>query len=136
MSDDLKAGLSQAAADITEAVVKPVADEVGQAIEQGVQSVVSTPKPVDPVAQQKKQQEEQKRKEWALKVIEFNKQLQSAQQQVRQENQQKQSEEQQKKQEEAQVKQYKIVEKQKKDQQLTTTQREARKTELRGGVGG
>jgi hypothetical protein len=136
MSDGFKSGLNQVTADVSEAVVQPVVDEVGKAIEEGVQSIVSGPKPVDPAAQQKKQQDLQKRKDWALKVIEFNKQLQSAQQRVRDEQKQKITGQQQEEQEKQQIKQYEIVKKQEKDQQMTAVQKEAHKTEIKGGVGG
>ncbi|OGE20332.1 hypothetical protein A3A14_02255 [Candidatus Daviesbacteria bacterium RIFCSPLOWO2_01_FULL_43_38] len=128
--------LKQAAVDVGEAVVKPVTDEVGKAIESGVQSTVSGPQ-IDPAVQQQKQMEDQKRKAWAIKVIEWNKNLQAAQAKVRQEAQQKTL--QQKQEEEAQkqkVQQYRVIEQQKKQQQMSVAQLAARKTEIRRGPGG
>lgn len=139
MSDGIKSGIGQMAVDVKEAVVKPVADEVGKAIEEGVQSVVSGPKIQDPQAQQKqqeKQAEEQKRKAWALRVIEWNKKIDEEQKKVRDQNQQKIVQAQQEEKEKQKVHQFQVMEQQKKDQQLTETQRAARKTELKGGVGG
>lgn len=138
MADGIKGALAQAASDIGEAIVQPVTDEVGKAIEEGTQSVVNTPstKPLDPVAQQAKQMEEQKKKAWAMRVIEWYKKIQEEQQKV---HRMKQQEGQQKKQEEDEkqkVKQYQVIEQQKKAQQLTEVQKAARKTELKGGVGG
>jgi len=45
-----------------EAVVNPVKDEVGAAIEQGVQSVIGTQKPLDPGQEAKKRADEGKKK--------------------------------------------------------------------------
>lgn len=136
MSDGFKSAVGQIGADMQEAVIKPVSDEVGKSIEQGVQSVVSGPPPVDPVSQQKKQEENQKKLAWAQKVIGWYKHMDDSQKKVRQEQQQKTQFEEQKEQQDKQVKQYKAVEKQQKGQQLTSVQQAARKTEIRGGVGG
>ena len=136
MADGGKSGIGQLATDIGEAVIKPVVDEVGKVIEEGAQSIVGTPKALDPAVQQKKKVEEEKRKQWALKVIDWNKQLELAQQKVRQENLQKLQAQQQEEQQKKQVKQFRVIEKQQKDQQLTQIQREATKAERKGGVGG
>lgn len=128
--------LKQAAVDVGEAVVKPVTDEVGKAVEQGAQSTFASPQ-VDPAILQQKQVEGQKRKAWAIKVIEWNKNLQAAQQKVRQETQQKEL---QKKQEEQQqkekVQQYRVIEQQKKQQQFSVAQLAERKAEIKRGPGG
>jgi len=67
MSDGAKGNVGQLIADIGEAVVKPVVDEVGKAIEEGGQSIAGTGQfssnPSSPQEQQKKKLEEQKRKE-------------------------------------------------------------------------
>lgn len=130
------AAISQGAKDIHEAVVKPVVDEVGKAIEEGVQAVVSGPKVLDPQAQQKKQEEEQKRKAWALRVIDWYKKLQDEQLKVRQAKQQQQMQVQQSDQQEKQVKQFKVMEEQKKKTEMTQLQRASRKSEIKGGMGG
>lgn len=122
--------------EVTEAVVKPVTDEVGKALEAGVQSVVASPqKPPDPKEQQKKQEEEQKRKQWALQVIDWNKRLQEAQAQVRQTQKQEETQKRQEEQQGQQVKQVKLVEKREKQKNLAVELSE-RKTEQRKGVGG
>ncbi len=136
MSDGIKGAVADTAQDISEGVVKPVRDEVGKAIEEGVQSVVGTPKALDPAAQQQKQQDEQKRLAWARHVINWYKNIQNAQEKVRAEQlqklQAKNAEEQQKK----QVTQFEVLDKQKKRQEMSAAQIAARKTELKGGVGG
>ena len=138
MSDGMKSGIGQAVADIHEAVIRPVTDEVGKAIEEGAQSVVGAPtqKPVDPVEQQKKQEEDLKKKQWAMNVINWNKNLESAQQKVRQEEKQKEQQRKQEEEEQKKVKQYEVIQQQKKSQQMTALQKESRKTEIKGGVGG
>lgn len=130
--------IKQVGADIGEAVVKPVIDEVGKAIEEGAQSVIGTPvqKPIDPVEQKKKQEEDLKKKQWAMNVINWNKQLDMAQGKVRQEEKQKEQGKKQEEDESKKVKQYEILQQQKKSQQMTTLQKESRKTEIKGGVGG
>lgn len=130
--------IKQIGGDINEAVVKPVSDEVGKAIEEGAQSVIgSAPqKPLDPVEQKRKQEEDLKKKQWAMNVINWNKQLDSAQQKVRQEGKQKEQQQAQQDDEKKKVKQYEVLQQQKKGQQMTALQKESRKTEIKGGVGG
>lgn len=125
--------LKQAAVDVGEAVVKPVSDEVGKAIEQGAQATFTGPQ-IDPALQQQKQVEDQKKKAWAIKVIEWNKNLQAAQAKVRQEAQQKTL--QQKQEEDSQkqkVQQYKVIEQQKKQQVMAVQQAQTRTEVKRGG---
>lgn len=135
----IKSGLAQGATTLSEAVAKPVVDEVGKAIEVGVQSVTgSTPKPQDPLTQQKKQEAEQKKKAWALSVIDWYKKIQEKQAQVRQNNlqqdQAKRTQEEEDK-EKAQIKQYEVVKKQ--EQVLPPGVAQAQgKVEKKGGVGG
>lgn len=141
MSDGGKSGLTQVTNELQESIVKPVVDEVGKAIEEGVQAVLGSGpmavRPQDPAVEQKKKQEEAQRKQWALKVIDWNRKLQEAQTKVRQENQQQQMQQQQEEVEQKKVKQFKIIEKkQKQQQQLTQAQMAERKTELKKGVGG
>lgn len=129
--------LKQAAVDVNEAAVKPVVDEVGKAIEEGVQSTVTGPKPLDPAMQQQKRVDEQKRKDWAVHVINWNKQIQQEQQKVRGSKQQEQMQKSQEESEKQKVKQFKLVEKQQKQQvQMNTAQLAARKAEIKRGVGG
>lgn len=136
----VKSGVGQVAKDISESLVKPVTDEVGKAIEEGAQSVVGggayQNKPIDPVEQKRKQEEDVKKKQWAMNVINWNKQLDSAQQKVRQEQKQKEQQKKQEEEEKKKVKQFEVLEQQKKSQAMTALQRESRKTEIKGGVGG
>lgn len=138
MADGIGGTLKHTAADIAEAVVKPVTDEVGKALEEGVQQVAggAQSKPLDPVAQQARLMEDQKKRVWAVHVIEWNKKLQDEQAKVRQANSQQASQQQQQENETKKVKQFQIVEKQQKQAQLDATQRAARKAEIKGGVGG
>lgn len=136
MSDGIKFGLSQIGADVREAVVKPVTDEVGKAIEEGAQSVVGvTAKPVDPMVQQKKQEEELKKKQWAIQTIQRYKQIDEAQKKVREEKKQKEFQETQKEEEQKKVKQYELIKKRQErlPQQVAEAQR---RTEVKKGVGG
>lgn len=127
--------LKQAAVDVGEAVAKPVSDEVGKAIEQGVQSTVASPQ-IDPAAQQQKQEEDQKRRDWAIKVIEWNKNLQASQAKVREEQQQKELQKKQEEEQEKQkVQQYKVVQQQKRQQVMAVKQAQTR-TEVKKGPGG
>lgn len=136
MSDGIKAGIGQAVADIGETVIKPVVDEVGKAIEEGVQSVVGSSAPQDPQTQQQKQAEEQKRKQWAMHVIDWHKNLQASQQQVRMQKQQAQQAKQQEEvHEKQQVKQFKIIQNQKRAE-MNAAQVAERHTEIKKGVGG
>lgn len=115
--------------DISEAVVKPVTDELGKAIEVGVKSVVGSPNP-QPATQVK--QEEQQKSEVRRK-IEFWKKLDEEQRKVRDAERQKQMQQQQVVTQEKQIKQFEIVKKKKENKALSFAQR---KTEIRGGVGG
>ena len=135
MNDGIKTGISQTVADIKEAVVKPVSDEMGKAIEQGVQSVTGS-QALDPAVAEKKKQEEAVKKQQLLRCIDWYKQIDSSQAKVRQEQQQKIQEKAQTEQQTMQVKQFEVLEQQKKQAQLTQVEKEARKTELKGGVGG
>lgn len=132
MSD--KGPISQVAEDVSEAIVKPVADEVGKAIEVGVKSVVN-PQALDPaIQQQKKAQNDQKRIE-AQRVISWYKKIDDEQKQIRMQKQQEAQAKMQEKTQESQVKQYKVVEKRKKEENIAV-QNAKNKREIRGGVGG
>ncbi len=118
---------------IVEAVVKPVVDEVGKAIEVGVQSVMGTTP--DPAAKQKKDEENAKKKDWALKVIAWNKKLDEDARRVRMEKQQQEHQKQQVQAQEDQAKKQEVVVK--KQQQQAQVVREAQtRSEVRKGVGG
>lgn len=146
MSDGgIKQALGQIAQDTGEAIADPLRDEVGQALEQGAQAVISGPKPQphDPQALQKMQEEQAKRdeenfkkKQWAEFVVARETKIEEGQVAVRmkkkQEEQAKQQEEQQEKQEE----QFEMQKHNQKSADMTAIQQAARKTEIKGGVGG
>lgn len=138
MSDGMKSGIGQITKDVSEAVVKPVTDEVGKAIEEGAQSVMGIPtqKPLDPVEQKRKQEEDFKTKQRAMYIINWHKQLDASQGKVRQEEKQQVQQKKQEEDEKKKVKQYEVLQQQKKSQQMTALQKESRKTEIKGGVGG
>ena len=139
MSNGIKTGIGQVVADVGEAVVKPVVQEVGKAIEEGVQSVVSGPQPQQSQQHQppvEKQADEAKRLAWAKHVIEWNKNLQEAQAKVRQEEQQKMAQQKQEATQEKQVEQSEAIEQKRRTQQMNAAQLAGRKTEIKRGVGG
>lgn len=120
--------------DIDEAIVKPVADEVGKALEQGVQTVVSQPKPQQPT-DRNVQLETQSKLTEARRKIEWWKKLDEEQKRVRELERQKvivRTQDEQQDKESQQIKQFEIVKK-KENLALNRTQR---KTEIKGGVGG
>ena len=133
--------------DVSEAVVKPIQDEVGQAIEQGVQSVTGkTPLPQDdsqsnafsPEELQSKKLEDQKKLKEAQYKIQWWKKLDEQQRSVREMQRQKNEQrlqviaQEQKKKEE--VKQFQLVEKK---QKLNESQARSQAERKAGrGVGG
>jgi hypothetical protein len=119
--------------DVSDAVVKPVSDEVGKAIESGVQAVVVGPKQLTPQQLQQKQTDTTNQLTEARRKITWWKSLDEAQKKVREEQKQKQMQTQQVDQQQKQVKQFEITQKKKEDINL---QRAKTKTEIRGGVGG
>lgn len=138
MADDgAKSGIGQTIAGVGESVAKPIVDELGKVLETAGQSITgSSSQPQQtPEDEQKKKLDEDKKKQWALRVIEWNKQLQTNQQKVRQEEEQKKAAQIQAEQQQKKVKQYELIEKQQKSQQVAVAQAQ-RKTEVRGGVGG
>lgn len=132
--------------DISDAVVKPISDEVGKAIEQGVQAVVGgpkqlTPQPADATrlsdegkAMAGKQAMEQANLIEARRKIAWWRALDEAQKKVREAEKQKQMQRKQVvQQQQQQVKQFESTQKKKEDLNL---QRAKAKTEIKAGVGG
>ncbi len=147
MSDDggIKAGIGQIAQDVGEAVAEPVKDQVGEAIEQAAQTVIPGPKqvPPDPQAtisfqqeQSKKQAENQKKMQWAQATIARYQKIDEEQAAVRMKKKQEEQSRLQEEHQEKQVKQFELQKQEQKSADLTAVQREARKTEIKGGVGG
>lgn len=133
-------GFKGMVADINEAVVKPVSDEVGRALEQGVQSVVKGPgqnatqnSTPQPNSQQIKQEEQIKLVETRRK-LDFWKNLSDAQNKVRAEVKQKDEERLKVDEKKKEIKQFEV---EKKKRSLSAAVREAQtKTEAKKGVGG
>lgn len=119
---------------IGEAVVNPVKDEVGLALEQGVSSIMGTNlKPTDPKEEAKKKADDQKKRQNILRFLnQFNTDKQRYEVLKQQEEQRKQAEEQQKTQEKMKIKQLQIVKKQKVE---AITQAQTR-MEAKKGIGG
>lgn len=113
-------------------VAKDVKDQVGQVIEQGVQSVVGTP--LTPQQIQQRQMEDQKKLAEARRKIAFYQQTAQAQQKVRQENKQKGMQRLQNQHQEKQVTE--IKKEQKKKQPINPATFYAGKVEFKRGVGG
>lgn len=112
MSDGGKSGVGQFTEEVKEVaseIVKDVKDEVGQILEQGVQSVSGT-QPTPQQLQQKQQEEQQKLAE-AQRKIEFWKRLEAEQKAAREQENQKQLQNQETLQQEEQLKKDKEVEK-------------------------
>lgn len=120
--------------DLNEAVVKPVTDEVGKALEQGVQTVISGPKQTqNPQNPQAKQAETQAKLAESRRKIKWWQDLEEAQRRVRDQEKQKIVQKQSlDSARDKQIKQFEIV-KQKENLALNRAQR---KTEIKGGVGG
>jgi hypothetical protein len=136
MADGIKGALASLPSDVVEAVVKPVTDEIGKAIEEGVTAVVQGPqavKSLNPQVQAQKKADEDKRRQWALRVIDWNKKLSEDQSKVQMQKQQQKVQDDQQKKQEDQVKQFKVEQKKKE----TPAELQARNTsETRKGVGG
>lgn len=137
MADGIK-GMAQ---NIGEAVVKPVVDEVGKAIEIGAQSVLNknpqqlqqTSSAMDPMQQQQVKQEEQIGLVDARRKIKYWQDLSAAQSKVREDQKKKEQERTQEDTQKKKIKQFEIQEKKKDNIALKQAQT---KTESRKGVGG
>lgn len=134
-------GVKGAMQNIGEAVVKPVIDEVGKAIETGTQSVLNRPPSgqqpttpsLDPALQQQAQATEQVGLSDARRKIKYWQDLASAQAKVREDQRQKEQERLQEDPQRSKIKQFEIQEKKK---QNIALQQAKTKTEVRKGVGG
>lgn len=147
MSDGggIKANIGQFAADVGEALVDPVKDSVGEAIEQGVQAVVPTQKPIpqDPQEAQKQQQDQAKKQEenaknlqWANQTIARYEKIEEEIAQIRMKKKQEEQQKQQEEQQEKQVKGFELQQQNQKSADLTALQNAKARTETKGGVGG
>jgi len=113
-------------------VARDVKDEVGQMVEQGIQSIVGTQ--LTPQQIQQKQVDDQKKIADARRKISFYQQTAQAQQKVRQEQKQKEQQRLQTQQQEEQVVEMKKEEKKKKP--VNPAVAYAGKAEFKRGVGG
>src|SRR3989344_3355950 len=100
MSDGFKGAVGEAVKTTNEAVIKPLTDEVGKAIEEGFQAV--TGKQLTPQQIAQKQQQDQKKIADAQRKIQYWKQIEEAKSAVRSKQQQVQIQTQQVKQQESQ----------------------------------
>ncbi|OGE16163.1 hypothetical protein A3F00_04510 [Candidatus Daviesbacteria bacterium RIFCSPHIGHO2_12_FULL_37_11] len=119
---------------INQSVVTPVVDEIGKAIETGIQSVVGTPAQTAQQKQQKADEDQQKMAGWRWRLQKI-KELKDAQKKDREEKAQKElqakQQEEQSEKEETQIDQFEIV---KKSREVNP---EAKgKIEIKRGVGG
>jgi hypothetical protein len=123
--------------EVTTAVIEPIKDQVGEAIEAGVQSVIAA-KPITPQQKQQKKQEEQKGLIEARRKIAWWQNLSADQQKVREEEKQRIE---MKKQQEEQVEQQKAQSEQVKEQNKAAEVNPAlaaatNKSETKKGLGG
>lgn len=136
MADSVMGGMGQITGEVGETVKEvavDVKDAVGEAIEQGVKSVVGTP--LTPQQIQQKQQEDQKKLAETRRKIDWLKNVDQEQRRVQQENKQKEAQRLQNQNQEEKVKEIKLE--QKKQQKKTPPGLEfAGKMEKKGGVGG
>lgn len=146
MSDGggVKGAVGQIAQDVGEALAEPAGDIAEQAAEQAG-AVFTGPKPVpqDPVAQQKfqedqakREEENQKKMQWAQSTIARYQKIDEEQARVRMQKKQKEQMKQQEEQQEEQAEQVELQQHEQKSADMDAVQRKARVTEIKGGVGG
>lgn len=137
MPDNVKGVVGQAVADVSEAVIYPVAQEVKQAVTEGIESITGSGSaaPQDPKIQAQKKLEEEKSKQWALSVIERNRQLDEQLKKIRQAKEQQRMQQNQEVKQEKRVKQFKVVQKQQLTKQIQI-QRSQSERKVGKGLGG
>lgn len=137
MPDNVKGVVGQAVADVSEAVIHPVAQEVKQDVTEGIESIIGggSHAPQDPNMQAQKKLEEEKRKQWALSVIERNRQLDEQLKKIRQAKEQQRMQQNQEVKQEKRVKQFKVVQKQQLTKQIQI-QRSQSERKVGKGLGG
>ena len=136
--------IQNAAGSMGEAVVKPVSDEVGKAIEEGVQALTGNysakPKTQDPnlnpqVQAQKQQSDMKKRNNIMAFINRFKTDKQALNQQRSMEQQKKQQEEMEEREKKMKVQQLEAVKSRGLEQNVAQQQAKT-KSERKGGVGG
>ncbi len=136
MTDGSKSGLSQVGGLINEAVVKPIGDEVGKALESATASLTGnfSATTLDPKVQSERKADAERKKIQATAVINsWNQRLQTDLQKVRSINLQKEQARLETKVQEEKVKQFKVSEKKK---QVNAALNAKNTTESKKGVGG
>ncbi len=141
MADGGKGPISGLRQNIGEAIVKPVVDEVGKALELGAQSVLNkspqqpqtTTPQLDPAQQQQIQMQEQVGLTDARRKIKYWQDLSAAQAKVREDQKRQEQERLKQDEKKKEVKQFQIQENKK---QNIALQQAKTKTETRKGVGG
>lgn len=131
-------GFGTAVSEVVGAIVEPVKDEVGQAIETGVQSVLgTTPTPQDPAAKQQREAEEKKKIAEQRWIINKNDQLDKELAAVRQKKAEETQKLEQANQQQDQVQQFQAVQRDQRREAIKRQVQEAKtKSETRRGVGG
>ncbi|MBI2020825.1 hypothetical protein HYS94_05450 [Candidatus Daviesbacteria bacterium] len=131
---DSASGIKQIGEEVvetTEEVVKDTKDQVGQAIEQGVQSVVGIQ--LTPQQIQQRQLDEQKKLAKVRRDIQWYKDIQVAQKAIREKEKQKKLQKDQQIQDEKKFKQMEIIQKKK---ELPIAIKALGKAEIKRGIGG
>lgn len=137
MSDNVKGVVGQVVADVSASVIHPVAQEVKSAVTEGIESIIGGGSAVlqDPKIKLQKKLEEEKRKQWALSVIEKNRQLDEQLKKIRQAKDATRMQQQQEVKQEKDVKQFKVVQKQQLTKQIQI-QRSQAERKAGKGLGG
>ena len=133
------------AADVAgETVMKPVTDEIGQALEQGISDTFNTPKPQATPQEQQKQQMEKAAKDQKVQqeiqnlnwYIDQNRKLEEEIKQIREAKEQSWKKKQEEERQKAQVKPLEELEKENEQQKFDAVAAAKTKAETRRGVGG
>lgn len=136
MPDNIKGIVGQVVADVSEAVIHPVAQEIKQVVTEGIESIIGSGSAAlqDPKMQAQRKLEEERKKQWALSVIERNKQLDRELKSIREEKQQHIAQSQQVDKQEKKVKQFRLIQKKRVENiQIQRSQAERRAGKGLGG---
>lgn len=137
MADGVGKAIGQIPQALNEAIVTPLKDEVGKALELGGQSVGLIPSPIKDPAEEAKRKVEEEKKKQNIKV--FLQQYQADQQRLQAQKQQLEKEKMQKPEEEKQkkqIKQFETFEKNKKSSEINPQGQGRPEIKLGKGVGG
>lgn len=140
MANPVKQAIIGAIQDSNEALVKPIRDEVGQALEQGIKTVIAGPPNAQQqqVSQQQKMQNEAKRQTdltEARRKVAFWTRIDQEQKAVRQKQTQEQAQKNQVKHEETKIKQVEVMKKQEKKNIAKDAAIKTSQAELKAGKG-